>query len=205
MTPPIPIPAPKAASPRGGHHGPNCTCFGGGGGKNPNAAELSLTVLSTTTTTRKEQRDPAYAEKLERYRNKMRRTAPTADPQRSLQASKRKRDALGKFIKEGDGVGRRTSARIEEAVVKNEGGDDYTTTAASSNDDDRSAGVGPMHVQQDQHHQRQQHERQDGGYAATERSVAGETADKREEEPEGERRPRGEDSSPRTRVNFLLN
>lgn len=198
MTAPIPIPMPKAVSPRGGHHGPNCTCFGGGG-KNPNATELSLTVLGTTTT-RKEQRDPAYAEKLERYRNKMRRTAPTADPQRSLQASKRKRDALGKFIKEGDGVGRRTSARIEEAVVKNEGGDDYTTAATSSNDD-RSAGVGPMHVQQDQHHQRQQRERRDGA----ERSMAGETADKREEEPEGERRPRGEDSSPRTRVNFLLN
>jgi hypothetical protein len=183
-----PIPILKAPT-RGGHHGPNCTCFGGGGGsggKNSSAAELSLTVLATT---RKEQRDPAYAEKLERYRNKMRRTAPVADPQRSLQASKRKRDALGKFLKEGDeGVGRRTSARIEEDSVKNEG------------NDDRSGDAGRTQAQDLVHRLRQREEAQRGDEESA-MEGSGET-EKNEDE---ERRRQGEESSPRTRVDFLLN
>jgi len=58
---------------------------------------------ASSATKRKEERDKAYAEKLERYRAKMMRRAgrvSTADPQKSLAACKRKRDATGKFAKE---------------------------------------------------------------------------------------------------------
>jgi hypothetical protein len=138
---------------------------------------LSLTVLATTP--RKEQRDPAYAEKLERYRNKMRRTAPMADPQRSLQASKRKRDAMGKFVK-GEEVGRRTSARVDE--IKAEATEGTTPGLAH-----------PPSAE----HQVRQHEEQ--------RADAEERAgDVKNEEQERKRREE-EHFSPRTRVNFLLN
>jgi len=89
--------------------------------------------------TRKEQKDPAYAEKLERYRSKMRRHAPVADPQRSLLASKRKRDESGKFIKE-EPPGRRANARVGEA---NDDDDDDDDDAVSNSTTDATGVMTP--------------------------------------------------------------